>query len=103
CPSAWRSRAGLRAPPECLNRACKRKSIRPLIDRLKAFQGDFWPVSSRRPPRKAALEAHDVADDLGDRLIMLDRDLLVDIDGGVERARQRHVLHDRNIVLPGDF
>jgi hypothetical protein len=41
CPSAWGSRAGLRAPPECLNRACKRKSIRRLIDRLKAFQGLF--------------------------------------------------------------
>ena len=30
-PSAWRLRAGLRAPPECLNWARKRKSIRAAI------------------------------------------------------------------------
>jgi hypothetical protein len=34
---------------------------------------------------------------------MLLRDDLVDFDGCVQRARQRRVLDDRNVVLLGDF
>ena len=32
---------------------------------------------------KSALQAHDVADDLGDRMVVLHRDFLVDFDGRV--------------------
>ena len=34
---------------------------------------------------------------------MLDRDFLVDLHRGIERARQGHVFHDRNVVQLGDF
>ena len=34
---------------------------------------------------------------------MLDRNLVVDLDGGIQRAGQRHVFDDRNVVLAGDF
>src|SRR6185312_476530 len=75
----------------------------PYLTSLRAF----WPLcgrGSRHPPsRKAALQTHDVADDLGDRMVVLDRNLLVDLDGGIERARQRHVLYDRDVVLAGDL
>ena len=52
---------------------------------------------------KAAFQAHDVADDFGDRMIVLDRNLVVDLDGGIQRAGQRQVLDDWNVMLAGDF
>jgi len=36
-------------------------------------------------------------------MVVLDRDLLVNLDGGMERARQLHVFDNRNVVRPGDF
>ena len=44
-----------------------------------------------------------MTDELGDRMVVLDRDLLVNLDGSMERARQLHVFDDRNVVRPGDF
>ena len=82
-PAAGNPAFGWRTPPECLNRPRKRKPIRQLFDRLKAFQGVFQRFLSHSPGSKPALQAHDVADDLGDRVIVLDRNLLVDIDGGI--------------------
>src|SRR5919199_308655 len=49
-------------------------------------------------PAPARLEAHDVTDDLGHGLVVLGRDLLVEIDAGVQGARQRRVLDDRDAV-----
>src|SRR4051812_17257898 len=43
---------------------------------------------SYSPPRKSALEAHHIADDFGDRVIVLDRDFVVDLHGGVQGAGQ---------------
>src|SRR6476646_5110417 len=63
---------------------------------VPAFQ--VPPRSWRRPPCPPA-QFHDVADDFGDRLVVLGRDFLVDLDGGVERARERRVFHDRDGVL----
>src|SRR5262249_22647936 len=48
------------------------------------------------------VESQHVGDDLGHRLVVLGRDLLVDLDGGVQRAGERWVLDDRYVVLPGD-
>src|SRR4051794_8733968 len=39
---------------------------------------------------------HDVADDFGDRLVVLGRDFLVDLDGGVQGAGERRIFHDRD-------
>src|SRR5262249_14308237 len=50
---------------------------------------------------EGALEPHHVADHLGHRLVMLGWNLFVDFDGGVQRARQRWILHHRNVVLAG--
>src|SRR4051794_17846587 len=50
-----------------------------------------------------ALEAHDVADDLGDGLVLLGRNLVVDLDRGIEGPRHRRVLDDRHLVLGGDL
>jgi len=33
-------------------------------------------------------------------MVVLDRDLLVNLDGGMERARQLHVFDNRNVVCP---
>ena len=62
------------------------------------------PVGLRRPlrsrPRQlAAGGAVDVGEHLGDAGEELGRDLLVDLDGLVERAGQRRVLDDRDVVL----
>src|SRR5436305_12013543 len=40
---------------------------------------------------------------LGDRMIVFHRDLVVDLHGGMQGPRQRHVLDDRDVVLGGDF
>src|SRR6266581_1534908 len=56
---------------------------------------ESWSVS--------AVMRTDVADNFGDRMIMFHRDLLVDLDGGMQRPRQRHVLDDGDIVRAGDF
>ncbi len=54
------------------------------------------------PTRPAArCNFHDVADDFGDRLVMLGRDFLVDLDGGVQRAGERRIFHDRDGMLAG--
>src|SRR4051812_579714 len=70
---------------------------------IRRFAACSGRASSCRPSRQAAFEAHDVTDHLGDRLIVLVRDFLVDLDGGVEATRQRHVLDDRDVVLAGDL
>ena len=36
-------------------------------------------------------------------MVVLGRDFLVDVDGGVERAGQRHVLDDGDVVLARDL
>src|SRR6266705_2624308 len=101
--STSRERA-VRAPlPECLNRTRKRKSVKPAFCWLPSFPSTFPCRESRPPAGKPALETHDVADNFGDRMIMFHRDLLVDLDGGMQRPRQRHVLDDGDIVLAGDF
>src|SRR3569833_3769862 len=101
-PAAGNPALGWRTSPECLNRTGKRKPIRRLFDKLTAFQGVFQRFLSASSG-KSVFQAHDVTDDLGDGLIVLIRYLIVDIDGGIARTRQRHVLHDRDIVLLGDF
>src|SRR5262245_54424390 len=58
------------------------------------------PASS---PREAPAQPHDVADHLGHRLVVVGRDLSVDLDGGMQRARQRRILDHRHAVLPGDL
>src|SRR4051812_4063116 len=63
------------AAPECLNRTGKRKPIRRLFDEMEAFPRDFLRFRSSSSG-KAVFQAHDVADDLGDGVIVLDRNLL---------------------------
>src|ERR1700675_4172756 len=63
--------------PECLNRTRQRKSVKPGISLVRPVSSQFLRgkfQSSRPPAGKPALEAHDVADDFGDRMIVLDRD-----------------------------
>jgi hypothetical protein len=54
-------------------------------------------------PAEGTAQAHHVADDLGDRLVVLGRDLLVDLDRRVQGARDRRVLDDRDIARRGDL
>src|SRR5690242_16230939 len=67
---------------KCLNRAVKRKPVKPLFSRH--FTGQTrrirpsWPAAGEPAP-----QPHDVADDFGDRVIMLDRDFVVDLDRGI--------------------
>ena len=42
-------------------------------------------------------------DHFGHCLVVLDRDRLVDLDGGMQRARERRVLDDRDRMLTGDL
>jgi len=72
-------RLGWRTPPECLNRPRKRQAHQQLFDRLKHFQGDFQRFSHILRAVSPFLQAHDVADDLGDRLIVSRPESLVDI------------------------
>src|SRR4051812_23019384 len=96
---------------ECLNRAGKRKPARDIvaaISRLKCFWRGFWARfrtarTSELPPGQPSPQTHDVADDLGDRLVMFHRDLLIDLDSGVQRPCKRDVLDDRDLVRTGDF
>ena len=53
------------------------------------------------PDRTAQL--HDIADHLGHRLVVLGRDFLIDLDGGVQRAGERRVLHHRDRMLGCDL
>src|SRR5579883_2829446 len=55
------------------------------------------------PRPRPALEAEDVVDDLGDRAVMLGRNLAVEFDRGVKSARERRVLDQGNVVLLGDL
>jgi len=55
------------------------------------------------PAGKIAPEPHDIANDFGDRMVVLDRDLLVNLNGCIQRARQLHILDNRNVVCPGDL
>ena len=48
-------------------------------------------------------QPHDIADHFGHRLVVLDRDRLVDLDGGMQRAGERRVLDDRDRMLAGDL
>src|SRR5438876_8202218 len=47
-------------------------------------------------PHRAA-EPHHIADHLGHRAVMLGRDLLIDLDGRMQRARERRILDHRNV------
>src|SRR5258706_3404348 len=99
-----RGNALSRLSPECLNRARKRKPVKPAFCWLRSFPAHFLAETESRPPAgQPALEAHDVADNLADCMIVFHRDLVVDLHGGMQGPRQRHVLDDGNIVLAGDF
>src|SRR5260370_22345504 len=82
--STSRERA-FRAPlPECLNRPRKRKPVKPAFCRLRSFPVHFpvqyisLPRTESGPPAgQPALATHDVADDLGDRMIVFHRDLVL--------------------------
>ncbi|GCC48527.1 hypothetical protein chiPu_0032671, partial [Chiloscyllium punctatum] len=97
--SASRRRPAGHLAPECLNRTRKRKSTGRQFRKLRAFQAVFRPLLPQAG--QAAPQPHHVTDDFGNRVIVLDRDFLVDVDGGIERPGQRHVLHDRDVVLLG--
>src|ERR1700676_132254 len=51
------------------------------------------------PPRERTIEPHHVADDLSHGLVVLGLDFLVDLDRGMDGARERRILDDRNAVL----
>src|SRR5579863_4375404 len=85
---------GLRGPPlECLNRPRKRKYVNGLFCRLPTYSQIARPSIAREfvfpaqpsfpPPRKPAPQPHHIADDFRDRVIMLHRYLLIDLDRGV--------------------
>src|SRR5215469_3255528 len=83
-------------------------ALRPNLKHPRLQGNPIEPGSCRNwpwlmSPRHGAVEPHHIADDLGDRLVVLGLDLLVDLDGGVERAGQRRILDDRNVVLAGDL
>ena len=96
--------------PQCL--ICQRQAKSPGESKFRrvksksASRRQGWPTppggcrAGLPPPGEAALELHDVADHLGDRLVVLDRNFVVDLDSGVQRPRQRRVLDHRHIVAP---
>src|SRR5215467_1738037 len=51
------------------------------------------------PRRDCTIELHHVTDHFRDRLIVLRRDLLINLYGCMERTGERRVFHNRNIVL----
>src|ERR1700729_1523600 len=59
--------------------------------------------ASHPSPRQPALQAHHIADDFGNRMIVLDRDFVVDLHCGMQGAGQGDVLDDGNIVRFRDF
>src|SRR5438552_17439803 len=84
-------------------------AARPISGRLKSAV-NCWSAMAlldliRRPRRsqilthQRAVEAHDIADDLGHGLVVLGRDLLLDLDSTMQRARERRVFDDRDMVL----
>ena len=50
-------------------------------------------------PVPYAAQFHDVPDDFGHRLVVLGRDFLVDLDGGMQRAGKRRIFDDRDGML----
>src|SRR4051794_731243 len=55
------------------------------------------------PALAATRRAVDEGEQLRDGAEQLVRDLTVDLDGRVQRARERRVGDDGNVVLPGDL
>ena len=82
-------------------RACRQTSVLltqcPSSGHVRKGNGDATALQEPLS-RHARVEPHDVADHLGHRLVVLGRDFLVDLDGGVQRARERRVFDDRNAV-----
>ena len=100
CP---RSRRRNEAVPWCPSRAGFAQGFRGFRPRLRHCGSGFAndakiPTLARRPA-----QLHDIADDLGHRLVVLGRDFLVDLDRGVQRARERRVLHHRDRMLGRDL
>src|SRR5450759_5589386 len=82
--------------PECLNPPYRRKSQPTAIPPFWII-APLWPLSGNRPA-----QPHDIADHFGHRLVVLDRDRLVDLDGGMQRAGERRVLDHGNRMFGGD-
>src|SRR5882757_4297614 len=84
---------------ECLKPAYRRKS------QLRLFPSQFalWVTRPLVRAQPIPAQLHDVADHFGDRLVVFGRDGLVDLNGGMERAGERRVFHDRHRVLGADF
>src|SRR2546421_8263492 len=66
-------------------------------------KGPWLRVPSDFSMSHRAAEPHHIADHLGHRPVVLRRHLPVDLDGRVQRARQRGVLDHRNVVLGRDL
>src|SRR5215475_957376 len=66
----------------------------------EGLSGPLRGCGNRRLASHAgAAQREDVADDFGDRPVVLGRDVLIDLDALEELARQRLVLDDRYAML----